>query len=439
MRRIYNLLRSRKLAFWLIGAFVVYSAVATSVTRGDFERAYANPLFYAIATALALSTAACAWERTTGAARLWRRSTAASAEFVQRLMTSPQIAVALPSGTDPSGVLADAGARLRAMRLRVRASDTRMVATTPRIALLGSPVFHWALVAIFLVVAAGRLTRSEGLLGVPVGSARIDEAESYGMVEEGLFHDADFTGLEIAVPELRLEYVVDGVDRGPAPMVELRRGDEIVAEHLVYPNNPLRYGSLLIHSNAYGLSARYTLTGASQEQSIDVFYDFTEERPVAEEFSPLVAGTGDAAVTVSTGIPLDFDGDVAPWVLPEEPLVEWTMTRGGTETSGTVGVGESIDLGSGAALRLDDVTYYARLSVVDDWSVYPLYAVLVIAVIGLALALLLPPKTVWVMLVEDDGGTRLHARTRQSRADRVFVSAVASTLKAAAEGEEDRW
>ncbi|MGB4581883.1 MAG: hypothetical protein WBI91_08475, partial [Coriobacteriia bacterium] len=64
MRRLYRLLRSRKLAFWLIGAFVAYSAVATSVTEGDFERAYANPVFYAIATALALATAACAWERT---------------------------------------------------------------------------------------------------------------------------------------------------------------------------------------------------------------------------------------------------------------------------------------------------------------------------------------------------------------------------------------
>jgi cytochrome c biogenesis protein ResB len=438
VRRLYRLLRSRKLAFWLIGAFVAYSAVATSVTEGDFERAYANPVFYAITTALALATAACAWERTGGAARAWRAGTATSAEFVERLSRTPQIAVPLRSGTDARSVLDDVGRRMRAMRLRVRVGDGRLAATTPRLALLGSPAFHWALVALFVIVAAGRMTRAEGLMGVPVGSERIDAAESYGTLDEGALHDSDFTGLTIRVTDIRRNHVVGGVDRGTAPLVELWRDGKRVAGHLVYPNSPLRYGSLLIHSNAYGLNARFTLVGAAEEQSTDVFYDFSEESLVAEAFSPLVVAIGEGSVTVETGIPLDLEGDIAPWVIPSDPRVEWRLAGNGVETTGSVGPGESIDLGGGAALRLEDVTYYARLSVVDDWSVYPLYAVLIIAVIGLALALLLPPKTVWVMLVESDGVVSLNARTRQSRADRVFAASVESTLRAAAEGRDER-
>lgn len=438
MRRIYNLLRSRRLAFWLIGAFVSYSAVATSVTEGDFERAYANPLFYAIATALALATAACAWERTSGAMRAWRTGTATSAQFVERLANMPQIAVPLPAGADARSVLDEVGQDLRAMRLRVRVGDGRLAAVTPRIALLGSPIFHWALVALFVVVAAGRLTRAEGLIGIPVGSERLDAASSYGALDQGALHDADFTGLVIRVPELRRNHVVGGVDRGTVPRVELWRDDEKVAAQLVYPNNPLRYGSLLIHSNAYGLSARFTLVRLAEEQSTDVLYDFSEESLVARAYSPLVIDTGAGAVTVDTGIPLDLAGDVAPWVVPREPRVEWRLAENGVETTGSVGLGESIDLGGGARLLLDDVTYYARLSIVDDWSVYLLYAVLVIAVIGLSLALLLPPKTVWVMLVESDRGTSLNARTRQPRADRMFASAVEEALRAAAEGKDER-
>jgi len=439
VRRIYNLLRSRTLAFWLIGAFVAYSAVATSVTEGDFARAYANPLFYAIATALALATGACAWERTAGAARAWRTGTSASAAFVERLASTPQIAVALPSEAEAGSVLQDVGRSLRAMRLRVQVGEGRLVAATPRIALLGSPVFHWALVALFVVVAAGRLTRAEGLMGVPVGSGRPDVASSYGTLEEGILHDADFTGLTVRVTELRRDHVVAGVDRGAAPLVELWRGDTRVARHLVYPNSPLRYGSMLVHANAYGLSARFTLIGPAEEQTTDVFYDFSAESPVVEAYSPLVVDSADGGtVTVQTGIPLDITGDVAPWVVPAEPRVAWTRIVDGVEATGTVGLGESIDVGGGATLRLDDVGYYARLSVVDDWSVYPLYAVLAIAVIGLALALLLPPKAVWVMLVESERGTSLHARTRQPRSELVFASAVGDVLCRAAEGKGER-
>lgn len=438
MRRIYNLLRSRKLAFWLIGAFVVYSAVATSVAKGDFGAAYANPLFYAIATALALATAACAWERTAGAARAWRAGGSVGADFVGRLERAPQIAVPLPDGADREAVLGRVADALHGHHLRVKTAPDRLFAGSARLALVGSPLFHWALVAIFVVVAAGRLTRSEGLMGVPVGSEVPDAAASYGALEEGPLHDPAFSGLTIAVPDLDLDYVAGGVERGAAPLVEVYDGEELVASRLVYPNSPLRYGSLMIHPNAYGLAGAFVFETADATDPVDVLYDFEADAPLATVGSPLVFDSADGTFSLTTRVPLDVEGRTAPWVLPAQPRVEWVLDKGGVETSGTIAPGESITLGEGVSIRLERVTYYARISVVDDWSVYPLYAVLVLAVIGLALALLLPPKSAWVMLVENEQGTAIHARTRQSRADRLFAETVARILTGAAEGKDGR-
>lgn len=436
MRRVYNALRSRKLAFWLIGAFVAYSAVATSLAEGDFDAAYANPLFYAISTALAVATAACAWERTAGATRAWRAGASVSADFVERLRRSPQIEVPLAGGVEPDEALSRVSRELGRMRLLTRTGGGRLVGTSARLALVGSPLFHWALVALFVVLALGRLTRAEGLMGIPVGSSLPDAAESYGVLDQGALYGATPSGLTIAVPELTLDYVAGGVDRGAAPTVEIREGDRVVASRIVYPNSPLRYGSLMIHSNAYGLAARLSLEADGESRDVDVLYDFTPEEPVARNTSPLVFAVAGRSAVIDSYVPLDMQGGEAPWVLPAQPAVVWTLDESGDQTSGTLQAGEAIDLGDGISLRLTGVTYYARISVVDDWSVYPLYAVLTLAVAGLALALLLPPKMAWVMLVESDGGTSLHARTRQSRADRLFADSVERILKDAAEGKD---
>lgn len=436
MRRLYNALRSRKLAFWLIGAFTLYATVAVIVTDGDYGRAYASPLFAAISLALMLATGACAWERSARAVHLWRLGTGVTPDFVKRLEQSPQIAVPLDPALDPDEALAQVARTLSARRLRVKASEHRLAAGSSRLSVVGSPIFHWALALLFLAIGGGRLVRAEGLMGVPVGSSRPDTAASYGVLTEGLLHSSRFSGLTVAVTDLDLDLQLDGISRGSAPTVALLDGEQAVAERIVYPNHPLRHGSLLIHSSAYGLSARFRLDGVEvaegAETGWDVFYDFSGERPVAEESAPLVL-TGDGSqITVNTRVPLDVQGATADWVLPAKPTVEWTLIGGSSTTTGTVEPGGAIALPGGGTLTLEEVRYYARLSVVDDPSIYPIYVLFGLATVGLALALLLPPRAVWVMVVERDGVRVLHARTRQGRGDRVFPSDVEDVLATAA-------
>ncbi|MGB4593733.1 MAG: cytochrome c biogenesis protein ResB [Coriobacteriia bacterium] len=432
LARAYALLRSRRLAIWLIAAFVIYAAAATiTADKDSYGTPYANPVFIGISMALTLATAACAWERAVGAIRRWNASTRISPESLERLRQQPRILVPVETGASSDAVIERVAGGLRAQRLSVRVGGTRIIGSAYRVGLIGSPLFHWALVLLFVFVGLGQLTRSEGLIGVPVGSSRLDALESYGTVEEGPWHNPGFTGLTFAVPEMDLAHVVDGVDRGASPLVEVYDGPELVVSHQTYPNSPLRYRSLLIHANNYGLAGRFTLETGGQSVPVDVLYDFQEGSGNAPNSSALLLTRGTTDLEFSSSIALDAARSDWNWGMPQRPRIAWKLVEAGATTTGTVLPGESIALGEGQVLRLDGITYYARLSVVDDWSVTPIYILFVLAAIGLILALLLPPRVVWIMLVERDGQRFLHAMTRQSRGDRMFPDRVEEALRAA--------
>ena len=439
LKRLTKALRSRKLAVWLIAIFIAYTAFATITAKGgDYGAPYSHPIFIAIAALLTLATAACAWERTAAAYRVWRRGGGASTGFVERLRDRPQIAVKLEGVAPVDELLESVSHELHRIGLRVRPGRDRVVASTGRLGLIGSPVFHWSLVLLFVFVGLGQLTRSEGLMGIPIGSSRLDAADAYGRVDEGPLHNPGFTGLTLRVPEIDLAYVVGGIDRGPSPVVEVYDGSELIERRRVYPNSPLRYRSLLIHSNNYGLAAKFVLESDGVPTSVEVLYDFKEGSASAGNVTPLALTRSGSIMEFESSVALEKVGRAWVWDIPKKPAIAWALAESGETTSGVLQLGESVDLGDGGALRLESVTHYARLSVVDDWSVTPIYILFVLAGIGLTLALLLPTKTVWVMLVETDEGRWLHARTRQPRGDRVFPGRVDEALSLAAAEEDDR-
>jgi len=77
-----------------------------------------------------------------------------------------------------------------------------------------------------------------------------------------------------------------------------------------------------------------------------------------------------------------------------------------------VSPGEGVTLPSGDTLRLDSIGYYARLSVVDDWSIPLLYAGLVIAIIGLTIAVAARQQIVLATVIEGPDGAKLAATMR---------------------------
>ena len=427
--RVLRALRSRELALALLLLLAVFSLLGTLGV--DFV--YSSLPFYALAGLLLAATAVCAWERTRAAWRRLGRLGHVSAPVLGRLKERPGTVVRAPPTEDrsPEETMADAGRGMRALGLRVSVGPRLLEASSGRWALLGSPVFHWSLAALILFVALGQLTRAEGFVGVPIGSSVTDATESYRMLDEGPLYPGH-SGLRIEATDMVLSYIDGDVDRGAAPIVSLYDGDDLVASQRVYPNNPLRHGSLLIHMNDYGLSPLVVLQGPDgRERAREAFIaDYDEERPEGVE-------------------PVEFDltsdgGASLPVVLQlvaasedEESRIDVTITDPelGFPTKTSVGVGEPLELPGGELLIVEDVGFYARLSIADDWSVPYLYLLFALTTITVTVAVLVPHRRVLVLWHEGPGGAALHVDARHSRGSPVFAARVEGALRSAVGAE----
>jgi cytochrome c biogenesis protein ResB len=223
-----RVLRSRRLALWLILVLIAYAILGTLVPQASvgggasvaawqaahpvlalltrllgLHQAYSSPLFLGIIVVLACSTAACALERTAVSWRAMRRAGTISEGMLRRLRERPKLA--FPVSGDSADVLADVEGGLRRLHLRSRRGPKLLEASGGRFGLLGSPVFHVMLALLFVVIALGRLTRAEGFIGVPLDSSMRDTKASYGRLTEGPLY-LGHTGYRIAASDLIFDY-----------------------------------------------------------------------------------------------------------------------------------------------------------------------------------------------------------------------------------------
>jgi len=113
-------------------------------------------------------------------------------------------------------------------------------------------------------------------------------------------------------------------------------------------------------------------------------------------------------------VPLDqADG---AWLdqVPATPAARVVVTSrdGATVLDQVVGPGDTLAIPGSLSLRLDGIVYYARLQIVDDWTIPLLYAVLVLALAGLSVATLAPQQIVLVTTAEGPDGLELVAKVR---------------------------
>ncbi|TLM98820.1 MAG: cytochrome c biogenesis protein ResB, partial [Actinobacteria bacterium] len=398
-----------------------HAGVAWATGLLGLHRAYTNPVFLAILALLGISTAICAVDRTRFAMRSLRSAGGIPTATLERLARRDVIAV-VPEPSDPARTAVMEA--LRRNRLTPRATPNAVEAAAGRLGPLGSPVFHWALAALFAVIALGQLTRSEGLIGVPVGGSLPNVAASYGSLNAGLLHPGLYRNLTIAVTEMPLDIRKGSVVIGAVPTVQLRRGDTVVAQGAVYPNHPLRYRSLLVHymDNGYVATARTVNQDGSVAGVDRLYFDQDASSP---------GGLASARLNL-TAAQRSFDLTLTPVKATSDTSrsieIEYPTPSGGTLTT-TVPIGTTADLGF-VRITLDDVRRYARLSVADDWSVYPMYALFVLATAGMVLAVFFPRRTAWVLLTEKDGATELRYLTYHQRKDPAFDVGVEEALLA---------
>ncbi len=455
-------LGSRTTAIWLLagvaacailGAVVPQVSLAGSGAVAQWQARY--PLLSPVARALglfdvfnslpflllvawlALSTAACAWERGVAAFGAFARAGSVSEADVRRLRERPQRVVPVAAGREDEAL--DALARsLRRMRLSVRHGPKLLSARTGRFRLLGSPLFHATLALLFLVIGLGRLGRCEGVLQVPVGSTVTDSAESYARANESplcLGH----SGLGVGASDLVFEYTDrDGVPRGASPVVTLyARDGRQLAGHHVYPNAPLRHGSLLVHMAGYGLAPVFSLesTGGSVISTAHAFVDFDASKASGTTPAGLEVTGADDSVRhdLRVVVPADRTPEGVVGRVPRDGRVEVSVASDeGTGPPVTLRPGEALTLPEGARLRLVSIGYYARLDVADDWSVYPMYLLFALAAAAVSASLWMPYRTVRALLADGAGGPELRAAVSDRRGDPLFAERVEAALREAA-------
>lgn len=437
--RVLTFLRSRRLAIILLVGLTIYAWVTTlvplesvnpaRVAQWDLQhprlavivgvlglhRAYSSPVFLAAALLISLSTAACSWERTRWAWRAWRARGVVSPSALARLKTHPTLTISDGVSQDRDAALDVAAGHLRSLGLRVRRGPSLVEGSSGALGYVGSPLFHWALVGLFLFAGLGQFMRYEGYANILVGETRRDVPESYTVdLNAGRLASA-FTGLALTVKEIDLEFAADGVPRGAVPYVTLTDGDRQLKSQWVYANNPLRYGPLLVHGVSVGAAFVGTVrVQQTQEQQRIVLY-FDPANPSAGTFDlpdPVTGSTIRAAVTQAPGQRVRV------------------VSRVGSQTaSQTVAEGQTATLSKGVTLSVEQLAEYAQIKVVNDWSVLLVYAMFVLVCAGAALTVFVAPRVVRVIAIEaPDESIRIHAQVVNRKNDPAFRRQVKRAL-----------
>jgi hypothetical protein len=467
-RRIVRFLRSARLATWLLAIVGAWSMVATTIPQGGaadpkvadwaathpaiepvvraigLHQAFTSLVFTACILALAVSTALCAWQRTKAA--LGKANTLRQAAGADKasLTESHALEIACDPALSGAEVLSIASETLNHLGIKTKRRKDLLTAVSSPWSVWGSAVFHWALLALILALIVGNLLRSEGLMGVAVGQTKADAPVSYGKLHAGPMRDWNRVHRSIRVDAFDPHFRTGGIDRGPTPTVSVLDGaGKVIKTQRVYPNMTLKTGSLTIYPSDWGLSATLSLvntSGVETARSVQLV-DFSEEAtngtvPVGS--LNVSDSAGNALLRVSVSVPLDHSGDKLLKGIPKKPaaLVVVTSPDDKPVLDRIVSPGEGVTLPSGDTLRLDSIGYYARLSVVDDWSIPLLYAGLVIAVVGLTIVVVARQQIVLATVIEGPEGLRLAATVRLWRNASSSRSEIESGLVQALGGVE---
>lgn len=443
-RTIIEFLRSPGLATWLLAIVGVWSALATIVPQGGatdpqvvawasthslvepvvravgLHQAFTSVLFRVCALALGLSTALCAWRRTKVALGKGRALRGAAVADERSLAEGHRLEIACDPVLGASEVLSVASETLGHLGIRTKRQGDSITAVSPVWSVWGSPVFHWALLALIVTMLLGSLLRSSGLMGVAVGQAKIDGPESYGVLSTGPLHGWLRVQRTIRVDAFDPNFKTGGVDRGPTPTVSVldARG-QVIKSQRVYPNETLKTGSLTVYPADYGLAAIVSLadaSGAESGRSVQLMDFSTEATGGTAPLGYLTVDdeAGSATLKLLVSVPLDRAEDGFVERLPAEPKARVLVTSMDDEPvlDRVLRPGEGLKLPGTGTLRLVDVRYYARLQLVDDPSIPFLYAGLTVAMIGLGIATLTQQQIVSATLIETPDGAKLAIRMR---------------------------
>lgn len=413
--------------------------LASVINALGLHRAFTAWPFIVCLVALGVSTVVCSWRRSRAAFARARVFHAAAASRPDDLIHERDLAIAIDPALPRAQALSAAAETLSGLGIRTKDRDGMLAAVSPTWSVWGSAVFHWSLVALMLIILVGNLQRSDGLMAVSVGQTKPDAPSSYGVLTTGPLHAWDSVHRSFRVDALAPDLKLDGIDRGPVPTVSVLDGTgAVLKKQLVYPNRMLHLGSLAINCPAVGLSANVSLIDSSGVvvgstfESIDFSQDATDGT-VPVGLLAVSSTSGQVRMRVGVTVPLDrVASGFGEWI-PKDPKASVTLydASGATLGAKTIRPGESLKLPGGGSIRLNTIGWYARLSIVDDWTTPFIYAAMVIALLGLSVSLLARQQLVLAAVVPGERGTELALKMRLWRNVPTTRAEIEAELRAA--------
>jgi cytochrome c biogenesis protein len=444
LRKTLSVLASAWLAVGTLTFVGLWAMVATAVPQGaagtfgvaawakahpalepvvnvlGLHQAFTAGLFLVCVALLGISTVVCSWRRTKTAYLRARTLRAAARADAASIAGEHELAIVLAPDAAPAETLPVAQEALAQLGVRTKLGTGVLSAVSPWWSVWGSAVFHWALVALMLFVLVGTLQRSDGLMAVSVGQTKPDAPASYGELVTGPLHSWSGVDRSFRVDALDPDLKLGGVDRGAVPTVSvLDATGKVVKTQLVYPNMMLHEGTVAINCPAVGLSADIGLesTGgveiARSYEPID-FSQTATEGTVPVGLLGIFDNSGAVEMRIAVTVPLDKrNGQFGEWIpsVPRAHIVVYAAD-GATLVDTVIKPGETAELPGGGSLKLLGIGWYARLSIVDDWSTPFIYTAMIIALLGLSISLLARQQIVLAAVVDGPDGPALALRMR---------------------------
>lgn len=213
--------------------------------------AFTSVPFYVVVAMLALSIIACTTHRIP---ELWRRNRHPHVHVAPRFFDKARCRGSVPTDADQATALAATRTVLRRHRFRVlddeRAPGQALYADRHAWSGIGTVIAHLSFVIILAAFVISATFGVEEDLAVPVG----------GTVQVG--HG---TGLALTALSFSDTYTAQGRPADYVSELQLRRGDEVVAQQLVRVNSPLEYGGFRFHQTTFGIAADVRVVSGGQE------------------------------------------------------------------------------------------------------------------------------------------------------------------------------
>ncbi|MBI4200879.1 MAG: cytochrome c biogenesis protein ResB [Chloroflexi bacterium] len=270
----------------------------------------------------------------------------------------------------------------------------------------GSLLFHGGLVLLFLGVLLSSATRFRGFVELAPGQT-FQETNGYLVERRGVLAPQGLD-LSVTVLEMGVAFWPDATVKDIWAQVAVQEGDSPVVEGVVRRNQSLRVqgtlqGTSLTLGSPFGAAALLRYTPADGSGPLQGYVHFPAESPQNRFTIPGAGLETEAALLGPWRQALEGPSSSSP------PFLQLTLRgEGTTPVPHDLGLGESMAV-AGGELAFDSMKPWALFMVSQDRGLPVMVLGGLAAVAGLALALFIIPRWVWIRPA--DGGWQVTGQT----------------------------